>query len=82
MVDGTRRRRNTPQAIAREARRRKIRVIDARPPHTETGLDRRPIEGQAPKMAVGLDPATVAATICDAIAGDVVDLPSTAFVAR
>ena len=33
-------------------------------------------------MAVGLDPATVAATICDAIAGDVVDLPSTAFVAR
>ncbi len=70
------------QAIAREARRLKIRVIDARPPHTETGLARHPIEGQAPKMAVGLDPAAVAATICAAIVGDVVDLPSTAFAAK
>ena len=71
--------RSFDQALALEARRRKIRVIDARPPHTDTGLARHPIEGQAPKMGVGLDPATVAATICDAIAGDVVDFPSTAF---
>ena len=74
--------RSFDQALAREARRRNIRVIDARPPHTETGLALHPIEGQAPKMAVGLDPAAVAATICDSIAGDVVDLPSTAFAAR
>ena len=74
--------RSFDEAIAREARRRKIRVIDARPPHTEAGLARHPIEGQAPKMPVGLDPTMVAATICDAIAGDVVDLPSTAFAAR
>lgn len=73
--------RSFDEAIAREARRRKIRVIDARPPHTETGLANHSIEGQAPKMALGLDPATVAATICDAIAGDVIDLPSTAFAA-
>ena len=73
--------RSFDQAIAREARRRKIRVIDARPPHTETGLALHPIEGHAPKMGLGLDPAMVAATICDAIAGDVVDLPSTAFTA-
>ena len=74
--------RSFDQAISREARRRKIRVIDARPPHTETGMARHPIEGQAPKMPAGLDPATVAATICDAIAGDVVDLPSSAFATR
>lgn len=74
--------RSFDQAIAGEVRRRKIRVIDARPPHTETGLARRPIEGQAPPMAIGLDPARVAATICDAIAGDAVDLPSTAFAAK
>jgi len=74
--------RSFDEAIAREARRLKIRVIDARPPHTETGLARHPIEGQAPKMGVGLDPAAVAATICDAITGDAVDLPSTAFAAR
>lgn len=71
--------RSFDEALTREARRRRIRVIDARPPHTETGLASRPIAGQAPTMPVGLDPARVAATICDAIAGDVVDLPSGAF---
>jgi cyclic-di-GMP-binding biofilm dispersal mediator protein len=55
-------------------------VIDARPPHTETGLATRAVEGTAPKLPTGLDPASVAATICDAITRDVVvDLPSTAF---
>ena len=68
------------EALAREVRRRRIRVIDARPPHTETGLATRPIHGQAPRMPVGLDPAMVASIIGDAIAGDVVDLPSGAFV--
>jgi cyclic-di-GMP-binding biofilm dispersal mediator protein len=67
------------EALGREARRRKIRVIDARPPHTETGLATRAIAGQAPRMPVGLDPARVADTICAAIAGDQVDLPSGAF---
>lgn len=71
--------RSFDQALAREARRRKIRVLDARPPHTETGLASRPVEGVAPKMPTGLDPVAVAAIICDAIAGDVVDLPSEAF---
>lgn len=52
---------------------------NARPPHTETGLADRPIEGQAPKMPMGLDPVAVAAIICDAIAGDIADLPSTSF---
>ena len=71
--------RSFDEALAREARRRKIRVIDARPPHTETGLASRPVEGVAPTMPTGLDPVAVAATICEAIAGDVVDLPSEAF---
>lgn len=71
--------RSFDQALGREARRRRIRVIDARPPHTETGLAERPIEGKPPKMPTGLAPAAVARTICDAIAGDVSDLPSTAF---
>ncbi len=71
--------RSFDEALTREARRRKIRVINARPPHTETGLADRPIEGQAPNMPNGLDPVAVAATICDAIAGDSADLPSTAF---
>jgi cyclic-di-GMP-binding biofilm dispersal mediator protein len=65
-----------------EARRRDIRVIDIRPPHTETGLAGRPIAGQAPKLPPGLDPADVAARIVEALAGDDIDLPTEAFPAR
>ena len=71
--------RSFDEALSREARRKKVRVIDARPPHTETGLATRPIEGTAPKMPTGLSPDAVAAVICDAIAGDITDLPSSAF---
>jgi cyclic-di-GMP-binding biofilm dispersal mediator protein len=39
----------------------------------------RAIAGEPPKMPVGLDPRSVAATICDAIAGDATELPSTVF---
>jgi len=67
------------EALAREARRSKVRVIDARPPHTETGLADRPIAGTAPKMPDGLTPEHVATVICDAIESSVDDLPSTAF---
>lgn len=62
-----------------EARRRDIRVIDVRPPHTETGLAGRPIAGQPPKLPPGLDPADVARRIVDALAGDETDLPTDAF---
>lgn len=67
------------QALSREARRARVRVIDARPPHTETGLAEHPIAGSAPKMPAGLSPAAVAQTICDAIDGEITDLPATAF---
>ena len=71
--------RSFDEALTRETRRRRIRVIDARPPHTETGLASRPVEGDAPRMPAGLEPARVAATICDAIAGTTTDLPASAF---
>jgi NAD(P)-dependent dehydrogenase (short-subunit alcohol dehydrogenase family) len=54
-------------ALAKEWRRRRIRVIDVRPPHTETGLATRPLEGTAPAMPAGLDPRVVAERIVDAI---------------
>ncbi len=68
------------QALAREARRRDVRVLDARPPHTETGLAGRPLAGTAPRMPMGLAPAHVAKVICDALEAGGSDLPSTAFV--
>ena len=48
--------RSFDEALARELRRRKVRVLDARPPHTETGLAGRAIEGAAPDMPTGLRP--------------------------
>jgi short-subunit dehydrogenase len=66
-------------AIAHELRRKRIRVIDVRPPHTETGLAGRPIAGTAPGLQPGLAPAAVADRIVRAIADDERDLPAAAF---
>lgn len=71
--------RSFAEGLRREARRHKVRVIDARPPHTETGLADRAIEGQAPNMPTGLEPAAVAKVIVDAIEDGPDDLPSQAF---
>lgn len=67
------------EALFREARRRKVRVLDARPAHTETGLVDRAIEGEAPRMPEGLDPAVVASVVCDGLEAGLTDLPSSAF---
>jgi cyclic-di-GMP-binding biofilm dispersal mediator protein len=67
------------EALTREARRSGVRVIDARPPHTETGLSSRAIAGDPPKMPAGLDPVKVAQRIVRAIADGETDLPSTSF---
>lgn len=66
-------------ALAREVRRRDIRVLDVRPPHTETGLAQRPIEGKAPRLPQGLEPDDVVRTILEAIVDDRRDLPADAF---
>jgi cyclic-di-GMP-binding biofilm dispersal mediator protein len=71
--------RSFDEALAREARRRGVRVLDARPPHTETGLAGRAIAGTAPAMPTGLDPLDVARVICDAIDAGATDLPASAF---
>lgn len=67
------------QAFGREARRAKVRVLDACPPHTETGLADRAIEGTAPKFPTGLAPEKVADRILAAITDGETELPSTAF---
>lgn len=67
------------QALGRELRRAGGRVLDARPPHTETGLAGRAIEGVAPRMPEGLSPERVAQVIVDAIEAGTTDLPSSVF---
>ena len=69
------------QALGRELRRRSVHVLDARPPHTETGLAGRPIAGSSPKMPVGLEPALVAKTIVAGLERGDRELPAAAFAA-
>jgi cyclic-di-GMP-binding biofilm dispersal mediator protein len=66
--------------IRREMRARKIHVLDARPPHTETGLAHRAVFGSAPNMKQGLDPSAVATRIADAIEANESELPPSAFI--
>jgi cyclic-di-GMP-binding biofilm dispersal mediator protein len=55
------------KALNLEARRMKIRVIDARPGHTETGLASRAVFGTAPAFPQGMTPQHVVDTIVAAI---------------
>ena len=66
-------------ATQRELRREGIRVVDTRPPHTETGLASRAIAGVAPSMPQGLDPDAVASRIVAAIVNDEKDVPAELF---
>jgi len=66
-------------ALAREARRSRIRVIDARPPHTDTQLAAHPLEGAPPPLGAGIAPARVAQVICDALEHGSRDLPPESF---
>jgi cyclic-di-GMP-binding biofilm dispersal mediator protein len=65
--------------LRRELRSRKINVIDARPPHTETGLATRAIFGDAPKMKQGLEAEVVAKRLVDAIVNDENELAPVVF---
>jgi cyclic-di-GMP-binding biofilm dispersal mediator protein len=69
------------RVLRRELRSRRIGVLDARPPHTETGLASRPRFGQTPRLPVGLAPEVVAARIVDAVARDEDELAPSAFLA-
>lgn len=68
------------RALGRELRKKGVLVVDARPPHTETGLAERAIHGQAPRMGRGVDPAMVARVIVEkGIEGESSELGSDAF---
>ncbi len=66
-------------AAARELRRSGLRVLDIRPPHTETGLATRPRHGEAPRLPEGLSADSVAERIVIALRDGERDLPSSAF---
>ncbi len=67
------------RALFRELRRRHVRVCDARPPHTETGLAERPLAGVSPALPTGLSPERVAARIVAAIEADETEVAADQF---
>lgn len=68
------------KALRMEVRRPAIRVIDARPGHTETGLAERAVFGTAPKFPTGMTADHVADMIVAGITGgDATDLASSDF---
>lgn len=71
------------RSLAEELRRdgAQLLIVDARPPHTETGLAGRSISGAAPRYPEGLDPAAVARRVVDGIAADESEIPAAAFTA-
>lgn len=67
------------RAVALELRRAGVRVLDVRPPHTETGLAGRPIAGDPPRLPKGRRPDDIARRIVRAIIDDESDLPASSF---
>mgnify|MGYP006291189837 CR=1 FL=1 len=69
-------------ALRKELRkqRKDVLIVDARPPHTETGLAGRPIAGHAPKLPKGLNPRRVAERILMAVENGETEIPSDAFL--
>lgn len=66
-------------ALAKEWRKDGIRVVSARPGHTETGLATRPIAGLAPAFQEGMSIDQVVNRIIAAIENDEKDLAATEF---
>ena len=73
---------STGRSLARELRRRGITVIDARPPHTETGLPSRAIHGSPPRLPVGLDPEIVVQRMIRAIEVGETEISATQFTSH
>lgn len=68
------------RALARELRRAGVQVIDARPPHTETGLAGRPLAGTAPRLRPGLRPGDVAGRLVAAVEAGEAEVASQQFM--
>ena len=61
-------------AVRREVRRRKVAVLDVRPPHMETGLADRALHGTAPRLPRGHDVDPFVALVVEGIRGDASEL--------
>lgn len=56
--------------VVRREERRRMRVLDVRPPHLDTGLETRALAGEPPKLPSGAPSADVVARIVEAMRED------------
>lgn len=56
--------------VLRREERRRLTVLDVRPPHLDTGLETRPLAGEAPKMPSELPAADVVSAVVQAMRDD------------
>ncbi len=60
--------------VLRRENRRRLRVLDVRPPHLDTGLDRRALGGDPPTMPTPMPASVLVDAVVEALAGDVTEL--------
>lgn len=53
--------------VLRREERRRMRVLDVRPPHLDTGLETRALAGEPPRLPVGASSADVVARVVEAM---------------
>ena len=60
--------------VLRREERRSFRVLDARPPHLDTGLDTRALAGEPPRLPAPMPHERVVGAILEAIGGDATEV--------
>jgi NAD(P)-dependent dehydrogenase (short-subunit alcohol dehydrogenase family) len=60
--------------VLRREERRSFRVLDARPPHLDTGLDTRALAGEPPRLPAPMPHERVVGAILEGIGGDATEV--------
>ncbi len=61
-------------AVMRRENRRRLRVVDVRPPHLDTGLDQRALGGKPPRLPAPMPAVRVVDAVLEAVAGDATEV--------
>ena len=60
--------------VLRRENRKKLRVLDIRPPHLDTGLEQRAMGAEPPKMPKPMEASKVVDQVIEALAGDAMEI--------
>jgi NAD(P)-dependent dehydrogenase (short-subunit alcohol dehydrogenase family) len=60
--------------VLRRENRRRLRVVDVRPPHLDTGLDERALGGKPPRLPEPMPAGRVVDAVLEAVTGDATEI--------